>query len=283
MQVFGSGGMLYAYDKPGLHLHHRLPHLLSPEEYKLEALRPCTHDGGWRSTWRPRPLSWLLRQPARGQGRQRAAARAAAAVAARGTGSSRWRPTGGEAWCAWVCWPVPQPHSWCSTAPRHSRWPPARAFGTASVAARGGLRPAKLLTLPAGGSAARPQADIAVSGLPGWLAVYAGGRQGGEAVSQRVWAPVGVEVFQRPPLPVGSLFGGGAALREADHFDWLLIVGGRVVKCARCQYRKAVNHTAIPLATTGTVAFTSVGLCIAVKNITSSLEIKHTIWWHGVC
>ncbi len=35
-QVFGSGGVLY--DTPGLHLHHRTPHLLTPDENK--ALHP---------------------------------------------------------------------------------------------------------------------------------------------------------------------------------------------------------------------------------------------------
>ena len=56
--------------------------------------------------------------------------------------------------------------------------------------------------------------DIALSGVPGWISVLAGpgkrsrgryqqGGGGGDgSVRVQVWAPVGVEVFVRPPLPV---------------------------------------------------------------------------------
>lgn len=43
-------------------------------------------------------------------------------------------------------------------------------------------------------------ADIAISGLPGWVTVLSPGTKG--LVCLRVWAPVGVEVFVRPPMPV---------------------------------------------------------------------------------
>lgn len=68
-----------------------------------------------------------------------------------------------------------------------------------SVAARGGLVP-HLLRVPV------PQiptsqclADVAVSGLPGWVALYAPFAK--QALDLRVWVPRGVEVFLRPPLP----------------------------------------------------------------------------------
>ena len=43
-------------------------------------------------------------------------------------------------------------------------------------------------------------ADIAISGLPGWVTVLSPATEG--LISLRVWAPVGVEVFVRPPMPV---------------------------------------------------------------------------------
>lgn len=44
----------------------------------------------------------------------------------------------------------------------------------------------------------QPLADIAISGMPGWATVLGAGRA---AIQLRIWAPVGIEVFVRPPLP----------------------------------------------------------------------------------
>ncbi len=74
-------------------------------------------------------------------------------------------------------------------------------FGQASVAARGGLRVAKTTTVQAVGLD-DAVTDVALSGLPGWLAVSAPGARG--PITLRMWAPRGVEVFVRPPLPVPS-------------------------------------------------------------------------------
>lgn len=43
-------------------------------------------------------------------------------------------------------------------------------------------------------------ADLAISGLPGWITIMSPGIHGG--IRFRVWVPVGVEVFVRPPMPV---------------------------------------------------------------------------------
>lgn len=56
-------------------------------------------------------------------------------------------------------------------------------------------------------------ADIAISGLPGWVAVLSPGVKGD--IHMRVWAPVGVEVFLRPPIPV---LPGQADQNKADTF-----------------------------------------------------------------
>lgn len=61
--------------------------------------------------------------------------------------------------------------------------------------------PAVQVTLDAG-TRGEDVADICVSGLPGWVAVRVPGGRG--RVELRVWAPAGIEVFVRPPLPVGS-------------------------------------------------------------------------------
>ena len=42
--------------------------------------------------------------------------------------------------------------------------------------------------------------DIAISGLPGWITVMSPGVTG--EIRMRLWSPVGVEVFVRPPMPV---------------------------------------------------------------------------------
>lgn len=71
-------------------------------------------------------------------------------------------------------------------------------FCTESVAARGGLVPHSLVVkspIPTSSCLA----DIAVSGLPGWIGVYAPFTK--QDIVLRVWVPRGVEVFLRPALP----------------------------------------------------------------------------------
>lgn len=75
-------------------------------------------------------------------------------------------------------------------------------FGSGSVSRRGGLHVVREATVKAsrsfsGGSV--PLADIAVGGMPGWVTVVSGGTTG--VVRLRLWAPKGVEVYVRPPLP----------------------------------------------------------------------------------
>ncbi len=56
------------------------------------------------------------------------------------------------------------------------------------------------------GSRAGPEdalADLAVSGVPGWVRITATRSQA--VLRMRVWAPVGVEVFVRPPLPLPAV------------------------------------------------------------------------------
>jgi nitric-oxide synthase len=107
--------------------------------------------------------------------------------------------------------------------------------GGASVAARGGLVPHSV-TIPAPDlPTSSCLADVAVSGLPGWVGLYAPFAR--QPLQLRVWAPRGVEVFLRPPLPCppppkpvssaaagadqGGEGGGGAAAARGGEVDAL--------------------------------------------------------------
>eukprot|EP00887_Chlorella_sp_A99_P005985 scaffold27.g5985.t1 len=218
MDVFASGGVLV--DTPGLHLHHRMPHLLSPAENKL--LHP-------RRRLRP----YVPPSPAE------LAAEHAPSCSSGGSGhiaSYRWGglvrvdvlecpdstqlvfygPPALEVACA--SGPAAESSSGGSTATcKNAPAAAAAAFGAASVEARGGLRPAKQLVLRTGGSSRRALGDVAVSGVPGWLAVYASG-QAGQLVRLQIWAPVGVEVFSRPALPLPLPF--GQQQQQVEQEDW---------------------------------------------------------------
>jgi hypothetical protein len=70
--------------------------------------------------------------------------------------------------------------------------------GVESVVARGGLRLARRVDLCGAGDITT-LADICVSGLPGWVAVVSGFER--NPLRLRIWAPRGVEVHVRPPMP----------------------------------------------------------------------------------
>jgi nitric-oxide synthase len=262
LKAFEQGGSLY--DTPGVHLHHRVPHLLSPEELKLlhprRALAPYVVGVGVSapgaeasaapsSSPPPSSLVWgglvrvdVLSAPedaalafygppamrvasfshpsslppplpaalaGSGNGATALAGRAAAVAAALGTTTTASSsPSSGDS----------------------SKWLAAAD----SVAARGGLVahdvcvPAPPLVAPAPplpgeppfgrNSRRRPRreaalADVAISGVPGWIAVHS--PRGRRDVQLRVWAPRGVEVFLRPAIPVPP----PAALLAGDDDD----------------------------------------------------------------
>jgi hypothetical protein len=126
-----------------------------------------------------------------------------------------------------------------------------------SVAARGGLVPTMLRVPVPAIPSSTCLADVAISGLPGWVSVFAPFAKQG--VDLRVWVPRGVEVFLRPPVPcppphkAGREGGGegegvaeadlvdiGAVLDDADEDDdwevtrWVCLAGGGGVRgCCR--------------------------------------------------
>lgn len=72
-------------------------------------------------------------------------------------------------------------------------------LGVQSVEARGGLIMHELAVPTGQGLTSSCVADLAISGLPGWVAIHAPVND--QRILLRVWAPKGVEVFLRPPLP----------------------------------------------------------------------------------
>jgi hypothetical protein len=75
-------------------------------------------------------------------------------------------------------------------------------FGHSTVRRMGGLVVTREVTVTAGEHMDDALVDLAVSGLGGWLAVFAADDDPEARVRLRIWAPPGVEVFLRPPLPV---------------------------------------------------------------------------------
>lgn len=74
----------------------------------------------------------------------------------------------------------------------------ATLFGAQSVATHGGLRVAREVNLEIKQVNA-VIGDIAMSGLPGWVSLVSGRARG--PIKLRVWTPCGVQAYLRPPLP----------------------------------------------------------------------------------
>jgi nitric-oxide synthase len=200
LRVFSAGGALL--DTPGLHLHHRAPHLLTPEE--CGALHPRRRLRGFVA---PAPHAVA------GEGGESLAASGAPDAAA--PLASYW--WGGVARIDVLSCPPDtrlvfygppalrvEAEAGGAGAPGGGGAAAAR-FAAGSVAARGGLRLARRASVPAGPAFAEAAADVAVSGLPGWVAVHARGRRGA-AVELAIWAPPGVEAHVRPSLPTPPPF-----------------------------------------------------------------------------
>ena len=214
LEVFSSGGTLY--DTPGLHLHHRVPHILTPEENK--ELHPRKRLKGFV----PSPSPAQVITDAISNSRMNGESEVMAMATYNWGGLARIDvlacppetqlvfngPTALKVW---------QPTSAVEVENESSRSvsvsvpssPPSHPFGVDSVAARGGLRIAREVEMTVDGDAFEAIGDVAISGVPGWISVLAGPRlrRGGSTgdavrtVKLQIWAPVGVEAFVRPPLP----------------------------------------------------------------------------------
>jgi nitric-oxide synthase len=193
LNVFASGGVLY--DTPGLHLHHRLPHILLPEEIKL--LNPRKQ---LRSFVAPSPSSI----EGDGQG-----------VAYFWGGLVKIEIMNPNLETQLVFYGPPilrvvgASRGNFIKAGRLDSQIESEPFGTESVKARGGLRMSKETGIES-------TVDVSISGIPGWVTIYHSatfrappsaklrGETANEQLRIRIWTPVGIEVFVRPPIPVPS-------------------------------------------------------------------------------
>lgn len=197
LEVFQSGEILY--DTPGLHIHHRLPHILTPEENKLlhpkkriQAFTPesptSTRDHHTCYCWGGLVRVHVLGCPEKtsltffGPSdilRVHTLEFSTDELKLMMEKSSQGEKKTGD--CAME-----------------------NEFGAASVSSRGGLRIAKKASIKAASRfrGITSVADIAISGIPGWIQVSCEDNDG--AINILVEAPVGIEVFVRPPIPTSS-------------------------------------------------------------------------------
>ncbi|KAL0044056.1 hypothetical protein WJX82_006266 [Trebouxia sp. C0006] len=200
LKAFASGGALF--DTPGVHLHHRLPHLLSPEE--LKELHPRKR---LRPYYPPMPQDLTPQE----EEDETATGSSANAIDMTMLASATYQ-WGGVARLDIVSAPPSTALAFYGPPALHVHALPLVAeeegeeedeeglFGEGSVLARGGLRMTdKVISV---NRMSGSLADIAISGLPGWISVLSPGVRG--EIRMRIWAPVGVEVFVRPPIPVPS-------------------------------------------------------------------------------
>jgi len=225
LQVFSSGGTLF--DTPGLHLHHRVPHILTPEENK--ELHPRKR---LRAHVPPSPADLgSLPRAAEGEKNNESGCDHIASYMWGGIGRIDVLSCPPETQLVFYG-PAALKVRTLSTSPLSSSEEKTEitklenggggsggdgfSFGAESVASRGGLRMTREVEMVVDGDYFESIGDVALSGVPGWVSVLAGpgrssrGRRqqrGGASASAgtvhlQVWAPVGVEVFVRPPLPV---------------------------------------------------------------------------------
>lgn len=193
LEVFHSGGTLY--DTPGLHLHHRLPHILTPDENKelhprkrvstFQAPEPCSvsEQGDmhacycWGGLVRIHVIDCPPDTTLSFYGPQ------ILRVEAIPYKTGEILDIGKE-----------------KTADAASDG----GFGAGSVAARGGLRVVKRsnIKIPFAHGSKIPVADIAVSGIPGWVNISSASSRPGQSIRVIIEAPVGIEAFVRPPIPL---------------------------------------------------------------------------------
>eukprot|EP00879_Flechtneria_rotunda_P017821 GHRR01018680.1.p1 GENE.GHRR01018680.1~~GHRR01018680.1.p1 ORF type:complete len:565 (+),score=194.15 GHRR01018680.1:1522-3216(+) len=244
LQAFETGGTLY--DTPGVHLHHRIPHMLTPTELKL------LHPRKQLTAYSPAAPLEIYREQQEYEQLDRPAGSAAGAGLLPYGSNRPSKPKQVSATYIWsglvrvdivsgppssciVFYGPPtlrvyglplledgqefhisvadDDHSSADEQPQPTSDQRAAAGSKTSrtsssssrvllckdsVKARGGLVPHTLVVkspIPTSNCLA----DVAVSGLPGWIGVFAPFSK--QDVVLRIWVPRGVEVFLRPPLP----------------------------------------------------------------------------------
>jgi nitric-oxide synthase len=197
LEVFQSGEKLY--DTPGLHIHHRMPHILTPDENK--GLHPrkrlvgqtlgvdAAHDHG--STYDGTATKGT--HPCYAWG---GLVRIHVVDAPAGTSLTFFGPEALELSTK----PFPTEELKGMLQGQVPLREPEKGFGDDSVATRGGMRIAKKAAINVGKKGG-VLADVAVSGIPGWVQVRCDEPSRTRSVRIVVEAPKGIEVFVRPPMP----------------------------------------------------------------------------------
>ncbi|EIE26295.1 hypothetical protein COCSUDRAFT_26953 [Coccomyxa subellipsoidea C-169] len=173
LNTFEAGGTLF--DTPGVHLQHRLQHLLEPALTKQ--LLP---KGKLKPFLPPSPQELAFQ-------------------AQLGTSSPTSYFWGGLVRIDIVDAPVST--SLAFYGPRTMRVTSSPLLDDSSDHLSAVSAKSADVTLNLSG--AGPVADVAVSGLPGWVAIRT--EQNGGRLVLRVWAPAGIEAYVRPPLPVPQI------------------------------------------------------------------------------
>lgn len=193
LDVFASGGTLF--DTPGLHLHHRLPHILTPEENKeihpkkkLQGYVPMLPEEFMKNDNFHACYSWggimrvhVLDCPI-------------------GTTLTFFGPP-----CLRVEAFEFETSKVLATDNQNDKWAFENGFGSESVAARGGLHAARKMDIKVPRNRQQSSiADIAVSGVPGWINIASCQQGNKSTIRVIVETPVGIEAFVRPPMPLKS-------------------------------------------------------------------------------
>jgi nitric-oxide synthase len=204
LEVFQSGEKLY--DTPGLHIHHRMPHILTPDENKelhprkrlvghVAAAPVSERAGGGTHTcycWGGLVRIHVVECPPEGITLTFFGPDVLTVTSA---------PFSSEELRGLLQDPQPTKD-------------PEEGFGHESVAVRGGMRIAKKAAIRVGNKPG-VAADVAISGIPGWIQIGCAGETNPRDATIRiiVEAPKGIEVFVRPPMPMRDM-------REMREDDW---------------------------------------------------------------
>ncbi|EFJ51703.1 hypothetical protein VOLCADRAFT_120437 [Volvox carteri f. nagariensis] len=191
LRAFSSGGVLF--DTPGIHLHHRVLHMLSPAELKL--LHPRRRLSAYVP---PLPVE-LTEGDSDDVGANEVVATNPPVRGPPSTALVFYGPTTLRV----VGLPYIPPDKQLQVDYSDGSSSTNVLVCTDSVALRGGLQPKDVVVRANGAAGVAALADVVISGLPGWVSVCA--PKAKQDVRLRIWAPRGVEVMLRPAMPCRPL------------------------------------------------------------------------------
>mmetsp|Transcript_23158 Transcript_23158/g.60253 ORF Transcript_23158/g.60253 Transcript_23158/m.60253 type:complete len:403 (-) Transcript_23158:151-1359(-) len=208
LSCFATGQFLY--DTPGLHLDHRIPHILTPSELKeihpQKKLRPYLAPAVEEFSEAERPGATYL---------WGGIARIDVVEAPPGTQLAFYGPSVLKVFGIELLGEEDEIQVGEEEVEEEGREDDSEAveldgnddgelYGAQSVKDRGGLCLVRTAEIKTTGRV-EPLVDISVSGLAGWVSVMGTSRKE-QSIKLRIFTPRGVEAFLRPPLPVPDPF-----------------------------------------------------------------------------